>query len=105
VAEGDRDEGALDRHNDGLLRGLLTEDDATAQGGPRHMRASAQCCLCNGLQWRSGAAATTGAERGAARGAKSESDGVAAKRERLSPLGLALLLKVVEMGGGSKAAV
>jgi hypothetical protein len=39
------------------------------------------------------------------RGAKSESDGVAAKRERLSLLGLALLLKVVETGGGSKAAV
>jgi hypothetical protein len=51
---------------------------------------------------RDGAAVVGAGRRVEAVWEQSESGGVEAKRERLSLLGLALLLKVVETGGRSK---
>jgi hypothetical protein len=89
-------------HDDVLHRGLLAKDGAMARGGPRRTRTSARRCLGNGLRWCISAAAATGAGRGVVHRAESKSDDVEVKREMLSPLSLALLLKVVETSGESR---
>jgi hypothetical protein len=100
--KGTIDGGALDGHDDVLHRGLLAKDGAMARGGPRRTRTSARRCLGNGLRWCISAVAATGAGRGVVHRAESKSDDVEVKREMLSPLSLALLLKVVETSGESR---